>query len=185
MNKFLSRKRTFDDNIASTSTQTSKVPKPDVKKPHKIAEELVLPAAIEIVEIMFGDNFAKELLSMSLSNDTVSRRIDDTDEDVDQQFFGKLRDKLFSIQLDEATDSNKDAHFIAYVRFWDAFYGLINTVIGLLITGETLSVLTSPVSNSIGGMAMCMCGETPLDPSCFQEIVQVGEGSVMVWRVCS
>ncbi|GFU07334.1 SCAN domain-containing protein 3 [Trichonephila clavipes] len=68
---------------------------------------------------MFGDNFAKVLQSIPLSNDTVSRRIDDIAEDVEQQLFGKLRDKLFSIQLDEATDSNKDAHFIAYVRFWD------------------------------------------------------------------
>ncbi|GFX24853.1 protein FAM200B [Trichonephila clavipes] len=88
------------------------------KKPHAIAEELILPAAIEIVETMFGGNFAKELQSIPLSNDTVSRRIDDIAEDVEQQLFGKLRDKLFSIQLDEATDSNKDAHFIAYVRFW-------------------------------------------------------------------
>lgn len=29
------------------------------KKPHLIGEELILPAAIQIVEIMFGDNFAK------------------------------------------------------------------------------------------------------------------------------
>ncbi|GFW76296.1 zinc finger BED domain-containing protein 5 [Trichonephila clavipes] len=91
------------------------------KKPHTIAEELILPTAIEIVETMFGDIFAKELQSMPLSNDTVSRRIDDIAEDVEQQLFGKLQDK-FSIQLDEATDSNKDAHFIAYVRFWDASY---------------------------------------------------------------
>ncbi|GFY32236.1 zinc finger BED domain-containing protein 5 [Trichonephila clavipes] len=68
---------------------------------------------------MFGDNFAKELQSIPLSNDTVSRRIDDIAEDVEQQLFGKLSDKLLSIQLDEATDSNKGAHFIAYVRFWD------------------------------------------------------------------
>ncbi|GFU91573.1 protein FAM200B [Trichonephila clavipes] len=47
------------------------------KKPHTIAEELILPAAIEIVETMFGDNFAKELQSIPLSNDTISRRIDD------------------------------------------------------------------------------------------------------------
>ncbi|GFY19400.1 zinc finger BED domain-containing protein 5 [Trichonephila clavipes] len=172
MDKFLSRKRTFDDNKASTSAQTSTVPKiksrkysheylnfgftitevngeekplcvisskilaadsvkPNklkrhfetlhaiCKKPHTIAEELILPAAIEIVQTMFGDNFTKELQSIPLSNDTVSRRIDDIAEDVEQQLFGKLRDKLFSIQLDEATDSNKDAHFIAYVRFWD------------------------------------------------------------------
>ncbi|GFW55030.1 zinc finger MYM-type protein 6 [Trichonephila clavipes] len=172
MDKFLSHKRTFDDNKASTSAQTSIVPKiksrkysqeylnfgftitevngeekplcvicskilaaenmkPNklkrhfetlharCKKPHTIVEELILPAAIEIVETMFGGNFAKELQSIPLSNDTVSRRIDDIAEDVEQQLFGKLRDKLFSIQLDEATDSNKNAHFIAYVRFWD------------------------------------------------------------------
>lgn len=89
------------------------------KKPHTIGEELILPAAIEIVEIMFGDNFAKQLQSIPLSNDTVARRIADIAEDVECQLLSKLRDKLFSIQLDEATDSNKDAHFIAYVRFCD------------------------------------------------------------------
>ncbi|GFW51443.1 protein FAM200B [Trichonephila clavipes] len=194
MDKFLSRKRTFDDNKASTSAQPSIVPKiksrkysqeylnfgftiteangeekplcvicskilaadsmkPNklkrhfetlharCKKPHTIAEELILPAAIEIVETMFGDNFAKELQSIPLSNDTVSRRIDDIAEDVEQQLFGKLRDKLSSIQLDEATDSNKDAHFIAYVRFWDASYEWVkdpfqNTPEGLSTTEE-------------------------------------------------
>ncbi|GFT42146.1 DUF4371 domain-containing protein [Trichonephila clavipes] len=166
MHKYLSLKRTFDDNKASSSAQTSIVPKikprkysqehlnfgftiteangeekpmcvicskilaADSMKPntlkrhfetlharcknsHAIAEELILPAAIEIVETMFVDNFAKELLSIPLSNDTVFRRIDDIAEDVERQLFGKLCDKLLSIQLDEATDSNKDAHFIA------------------------------------------------------------------------
>ncbi|GFY24909.1 protein FAM200B [Trichonephila clavipes] len=136
MDKFLSRKRTFDDNKASTSAQTSIVTKIKSRKysqeylnfgfaitevngdekplrviwskilaadsmkpnkikrhfetlhvnvkalltsykvsykmarckmPHTIAEELILPAAIEIVETMFGDNFAKELQSVPLS----------------------------------------------------------------------------------------------------------------------
>ncbi|GFW00775.1 hypothetical protein TNCV_5121991, partial [Trichonephila clavipes] len=41
---------------------------------------------IEIVETMFGDNFAvNELQSIPPSNDTVSRRIDDISEDVEQQ----------------------------------------------------------------------------------------------------
>ncbi|GFT92169.1 zinc finger BED domain-containing protein 5 [Trichonephila clavipes] len=71
---------------------------------------------------MLGNNFAKELQSEPLSNETVSRRIDDTAKDVEQQILGKLRDKLFLIKLDEATDSNKAAHFIAYVRFWDEVY---------------------------------------------------------------
>ncbi|GFT36724.1 zinc finger BED domain-containing protein 5 [Trichonephila clavipes] len=140
MDKFLSRKRTFDDNKASTSAQTSIVPKIKSRKYSQeylnfgftiievngeekplsvICSKILAADTIEIVETMFGDNFAKELQSIPLSNDTVSRRIDDIAEDVEQQLFGKLRDKLFSIQLDEATDSNKDAHFIAYVRFWD------------------------------------------------------------------
>ncbi|GFV95229.1 SCAN domain-containing protein 3 [Trichonephila clavipes] len=183
MDKFLSRKRTFDDNKASTSAQTSIVSKiksrkysqeylnfgftvtevngeekplcvicskilaadTRCKKPYTIDEELILPAAIEIVENMFGDNFAKKLQSIPLSNDTVSRRIDDIAEDVEQQLFGKLRDKLFSIQLDEATDSNKDAHFIAYVRFWDASYEWVrdpfqNTPEGLFTTEEEIFI---------------------------------------------
>ncbi|GFW67221.1 SCAN domain-containing protein 3 [Trichonephila clavipes] len=154
MDKFLSHKRTFDDNKALTSAQTRIVPKiksrkysqeylnfgftitevngeekplcvicskilADSMKPNKLKDISETLHAIEIVETMFGDNFAKDLQSIPLSNDTVSRRIDDIAEDVEQQLFGKLRDKLFSIQLDEATDSNKDAHFIAYVRFWD------------------------------------------------------------------
>ncbi|GFX34718.1 SCAN domain-containing protein 3 [Trichonephila clavipes] len=155
MDKFLSRKRTFDDNKASTSAQTSIVPKiksrkysqeylnfgftitevngeekplcvicskilaADSMKPNKLKRHFETLHAIEIVETMLGDNFAKELQSIPLSNDTVSCRIDDIAEDVEQQLLGKLRDKLFSIQLDEATDSNKDDHFIAYVRFWD------------------------------------------------------------------
>ncbi|GFW25164.1 SCAN domain-containing protein 3 [Trichonephila clavipes] len=161
MDKFLSHKRTFDDNKASTSAQTSIVPKiksrkysqeylnfgftitevngeekplcvicskilaADNMKPNKLKRHFETLHAIEIVETMFGGNFAKELQSIPLSNDTVSRRIDDIAEDVEQQLFGKLRDKLFSIQLDEATDSNKDAHFIAYVRFWVAEDNLI------------------------------------------------------------
>ncbi|GFX44378.1 hypothetical protein TNCV_2409091 [Trichonephila clavipes] len=36
---------------------------------------------------MFGDNFAKELQSILLSKDTISRRIDDIAEDVEQQLF--------------------------------------------------------------------------------------------------
>ncbi|GFW55401.1 hypothetical protein TNCV_117851 [Trichonephila clavipes] len=70
-----------------TSISTKSILKPDVKKPHTIAEELILPTAIEIVETMFGDNFAKELQSIPLSNDTASRRIDDIAEDEEQQLF--------------------------------------------------------------------------------------------------
>ncbi|GFU90431.1 SCAN domain-containing protein 3 [Trichonephila clavipes] len=68
---------------------------------------------------MFGDNFTKELQSIPPLNETVARRIDDIAEDVEQHLFEKFRDKLLSIQLDEATDSNKHAHFVTYVQFWN------------------------------------------------------------------
>ncbi|GFT44609.1 zinc finger BED domain-containing protein 5 [Trichonephila clavipes] len=161
MDKFLSRKRTFDDNKASTSAQTSIVPKiksrkysqeylnfgftitevngeekslcvicskilaadTRCKKPHTIAEELILPAAIEIVETMFGDNFAKELQSIPVPNDSVSRRNDDIAEDVEQHLFGKLRDKLFSIQLDKATEAIK---MLISLRMFD--FGMDNLI---------------------------------------------------------
>ncbi|GFW38274.1 ATP-dependent DNA helicase [Trichonephila clavipes] len=57
------------------------------KKPHYCRRVYFACAAIEIVETMFGNNFAKELQSIPLSNDTVSRRIDDIAEDVEQQLF--------------------------------------------------------------------------------------------------
>ncbi|GFV74642.1 zinc finger BED domain-containing protein 5 [Trichonephila clavipes] len=172
MDKFLSRKRTFDDNKASTRAQTSIVPKiksrkyseeylnfgftitevngeekplcvifskilaadsmkPNklkrhfetlharCKKPHTIAEELILPAAIEIVETMFGDNFAKELQSIPLSNDTVSRRIDDIAEDVEQQLFVYLQvdDHVHPGKCPAAVSSGKKQDLL-YMEFY-------------------------------------------------------------------
>ncbi|KFM58672.1 SCAN domain-containing protein 3, partial [Stegodyphus mimosarum] len=58
-------------------------------------------------------------LNFDVLCDTVTRRIGDIAEDVQCQLLSKLRDKLVAIQLDKSTDSNKDAHFIAYVRFGD------------------------------------------------------------------
>ena len=69
---------------------------PKCKKPHTIAEEVILP--------------------VPLSNNTISRRIHDMAEDINEQIVGKLSG-LFAIQLDEATDSDDDAQLICYVRY--------------------------------------------------------------------
>ncbi|GFU33195.1 uncharacterized protein TNCV_4156981 [Trichonephila clavipes] len=117
MDKFLSRKRTFDDNKASTSAQTSIVPK---IKSRKYSQEY-LNFGFTITEVNGEEKplcviCSKILAADSMKPNKLKRHFETLHE---QQLFGKLRDKLFSIQLDEATDSNKDAHFIAYVRFWD------------------------------------------------------------------
>ncbi len=89
------------------------------KKPHTIAEDLILPAAFDMVTAMLGEASAKVLQSIPLSNDTVARRITDMAEDLNEQLVEKLQSIMFALQVDEATDSAKDAHLIAYIRFVD------------------------------------------------------------------
>lgn len=89
------------------------------KKPHTIGETLILPAAVDIVSTMFGDGFAQQLKSIPLSNDTVSRRISDISEDLNEQLMEKLKNNIFGLQVDEATDKHRQSHLLAYVRFID------------------------------------------------------------------
>ncbi|XP_075048007.1 zinc finger BED domain-containing protein 5-like [Mixophyes fleayi] len=89
------------------------------KKPHTIADELILPAAVDMVTIMVGESAGKLLSKVPLSNNTMSRRIQHMAEDLNDQLIEKIKGKEFALQLDEATDSNKDAHLICYTRFVD------------------------------------------------------------------
>ncbi|XP_068129400.1 zinc finger BED domain-containing protein 5-like [Hyperolius riggenbachi] len=89
------------------------------KKPHTIAEDLILPAAMEMVTLMAGESTGKLLSKIPLSNSTVSRRIECMAEDLNDQITEKMKGKEFGLQLDEATDSHKDAHLICYARFID------------------------------------------------------------------
>ena len=45
------------------------------KKPYTIAEELILPAAVDLATTMIGEGAAEKLKLVLLSNDTVCRRI--------------------------------------------------------------------------------------------------------------
>ncbi|XP_066482086.1 SCAN domain-containing protein 3-like [Tiliqua scincoides] len=87
------------------------------KQPHTIAEELILPAAVEMVTIMLGEDAGKQLLKVPLSNDAISQRINDMAEDIGDQLICNLKGKEFAIQLNEATDSQEDTYLICYVRF--------------------------------------------------------------------
>lgn len=89
------------------------------KKPHTIAEELILPCAMDMVSTMLDDSAASKLRAIPLSNNTVGRRIYDMSKDIEEQLNDKVRDSHFSLQMDEATDGNKDCLLITYVRFID------------------------------------------------------------------
>ena len=91
------------------------------KRVHTIAEEFVLPAALDLVSTMIGESAAQRLKAVPLSNNTISRRIDKISDNIDDQLVAKMRGNEFSLQLDEATisTSNKDLYLICYVRFID------------------------------------------------------------------
>lgn len=76
-----------------------------------------MPAAIDMVKIMFGESYAKQLRQIPLADNTVGRRIDDISEDLCNQLVSRMRTSKFAIQINKATDVTKDAHLIAYVRY--------------------------------------------------------------------
>jgi hypothetical protein len=55
------------------------------KKPHTIAEELILPAVVDMVNIMIGESAGKLLSKTPLSINTVSCRIQHIAEDLNDQ----------------------------------------------------------------------------------------------------
>ena len=89
------------------------------KKPYSIAEEIILPAAIDLASTMIREGAAEKLKLVPLSHDTVCRRIGDMALDIHDQLIDRMKEREFSLQLDEATDSSQDAHLICYVRFVD------------------------------------------------------------------
>ena len=72
-----------------------------------------------MVEIMIGSETKKKIQQVSLSNDTIRRRIDDMAANVCQQVCSEIKQSALraSIQLDESTDSALESHSITFVRY--------------------------------------------------------------------
>ncbi|XP_072378803.1 zinc finger MYM-type protein 6-like [Diabrotica undecimpunctata] len=76
-------------------------------KPHTIGEELILPAVKEIVDTMLVPSQASQVTdAVPLSNNTVSRRIDEMGANVEDVLCNKLKSKELTVQLDESTLSD-------------------------------------------------------------------------------
>ncbi|GFU24223.1 protein ZBED8 [Nephila pilipes] len=90
------------------------------KKPHTVGKRLIKPACMEIVRLMIGPNEVKEVNKVSLSADTVKRRIHDMSSDILGTLIKKLLSaEKFALPIDETTDIKNKAHLIAIVRFVD------------------------------------------------------------------
>ncbi|CAI6344305.1 unnamed protein product [Macrosiphum euphorbiae] len=87
-------------------------------KPHTIGESLILPAIKDAVGILFDQKCLKEVEKLSLSNNTVSRRIDDISEWVENKLIERVKlSRWFSLQLDESTDIQGLSQMIVFVRY--------------------------------------------------------------------
>ena len=90
MDEFTKQKQTFKEIVHFPSNAllalylvSYRIAK--LKKLHTIEETLVLPAAIDMVKIMLGEPYAKQLRQIPLADNTVGRRINDTSKDIGDQ----------------------------------------------------------------------------------------------------
>ncbi|XP_026093452.1 zinc finger BED domain-containing protein 5-like [Carassius auratus] len=87
-------------------------------KPHTIGETLILPAAKEMVGVMCGEKARKQLNLISLSDNTVERRINEMADDITQKLVKNIRESPFyALQLDESTDIANLSNLLAFVRY--------------------------------------------------------------------
>lgn len=90
------------------------------KKPHTLAETVIVPACTAIINKMIGPHAAKEIAKVPLSNLTIARRIDDMSADIEDVVLEKIRQYgKFSLQVDESTDMSGHAQLLGFVRFVD------------------------------------------------------------------
>ncbi|GFW51603.1 SCAN domain-containing protein 3 [Trichonephila clavipes] len=61
----------------------------------------------------------KDVKAMPLSENIVSRRIDEMGEDIEKQLVEKLKTRKFSVQIDGSTLKDSEAVLITYVRYID------------------------------------------------------------------
>ena len=88
------------------------------KKPHTIGEELIKPCLIEATTLVLGGEKANKLKEISLSNDTVKKRISEMNQHILLQVVEEVRSSpLFSLQLDESTDISPCAQLLVYARY--------------------------------------------------------------------
>ena len=89
-------------------------------KAHTLGESLILPPCKMIVKRMLGNEAAKEISKVPLSNDTVHRRILEMSTNIEKTVCSnKLQFSDFALQVDESTDNANKAQLLAFIRFID------------------------------------------------------------------
>ena len=95
------------------------------KKPHTAGEKIAKGASVKlastlpILPIFCGEEAARKIDQVHLSNNTVKRRIDEMSMDVEEQVVQDLKDSMhpFSLQLDVSTEEGSCSQLMAFVRY--------------------------------------------------------------------
>ena len=95
------------------------------KKAHADTESVIAPSVSIIVETMLGSDAADTVSKVPISNGTISKRIEDLSSDINDQIrehFDKQGQddelpQLWTLQVDESTDSTGKSHLFAFIRF--------------------------------------------------------------------
>lgn len=75
-------------------------------------------APVDMVEIMVSKQEANKIKNIPLSDNTISRRINDMANDIQVQLIEKLKNSQhLALQFDESTDVSDCAQFVVFVRF--------------------------------------------------------------------
>ena len=89
------------------------------KKAHNIGENLIKPCLVEMADILLGNEAVKKLSKISMSDNTVKRRIEDMSNDIlSQNVHGiKKSDFPIALQLDESTEVACVRQVLVFVRY--------------------------------------------------------------------
>ena len=87
-----------------------------VRKPFTIGEELTLPAAKDICHEHLGEAAVQTVARVPLLAGTVTRRIDEVAEKIEEQLVERISESLwYAIQGDESTDVDNKATTLVFV----------------------------------------------------------------------
>ena len=85
-------------------------------KPHTNGENLIIPAVKEILSIMFS-NHVDIISNIRLSNNSVSRRIDEMADKIKGNLVAELKSTKFALQVDKSALRGSEAQLLGYVRY--------------------------------------------------------------------
>lgn len=90
------------------------------KKPHTTGESLVKPYLLTACKTILNEKKCAKVAKISLSNDTIKRRIYEIAHDLKKQIIEKLnKSPFFSLQCDETTDISQNSQLPFYCLFID------------------------------------------------------------------